>query len=81
MDEQNIESSHPQFNNLLRRFGNSRGGFRHKKMMMEFVFSHSTWMTNTIDEMLKASNRGKYKTKNDVPVRTAGNKFQPTKRS
>ena len=42
VDEQNIESSHPQFNNLLRRFGNSRGGLRQKKMMMEFVFSHST---------------------------------------
>ena len=62
-DEQNIESSHPQFNQLLRRFGNSRGGFRQKKMITDFVFSHSTWMTNTIDEMLKASNRGKYKTK------------------
>ena len=62
-DEENIESSHPQFNQLLRRFGNSRGKFRQKKMITEFIFSHSTWMTNTIDEMLKASNRGKYKTK------------------
>ena len=63
VDEQNIEISHSQFNQLLRRFGNSRGSFRQKKMITEFVFSHSTWMTNTIDEMLKASDRGKYMTK------------------
>ena len=63
MDEQNIESSHPQFNQLLRSFRNSRGSFCQKKMITKFVFSHSTWMTNTIDEMLKSSDRGKYKTK------------------
>ena len=82
VDEQNIEISHSQFNQLLRRFGNSRGSFRQKKMITEFVFSHSTWTTNTIDEMIKASDRGKYKTKKTyLPVRTAGNKCQPTKRS
>ena len=63
VDEQNIESSYPQFNQLLRRFGNSCGGFHKKKMITDFVSSHSTWTTNTIDEMLKASVGGKYKTK------------------
>ena len=61
VDEQNIESAHPQFNQLLRKFGNARGGHRQRKVFNEFVFSHSTWMTNTIDEMLKGTNRGKYK--------------------
>ena len=63
VDEQNIESSHLQFNQMLRRFRNSCGGFCQKMMTTEFAFSHSTWTTNIIDEMLKASDRGKYKTK------------------
>ena len=32
-------------------------------MITEFVFSYLTWVANTIGEMLKASDRGKYKTK------------------
>ena len=33
------------------------------KMVTEFVFSHSTWMTNTIDEMLRGTERRKNKNK------------------
>ena len=61
VDEQNIESIHPQFNQLLRKFGNTRGGFRQQCMLNEFVFAHSSWMTNTIDEIINKTKRSKNK--------------------
>ena len=49
VDEQNIEGVHPQFNQLVRRFGNTRRRRMQQLMMSEFLFSHSTWMVQTVD--------------------------------
>ena len=51
------------------------------KMVTEFVFSHSTWMTNTIDEMLRGTERRKNKNKKGVPGRAVVSKRRPMKRS
>ena len=57
VDEQNIEGVHPQFNQLVRRFGNTRGMCRQQLVMNEFLFSHSTWMVQTVDAMLRKTKR------------------------
>ena len=57
VDEQNIEGVHPQFNQLVRRFGNTRGRLRQQLVMDEFLFSHSTWMVQTVDDMLRKTKR------------------------
>ena len=57
MDEQNIEGVHPQFNQLVRRFGNTRGRRRQQLVMNEFLFSHSTWAVQTVDDMLRKTKR------------------------
>ena len=56
-DEQNIEGVHPQFSQLVRRFGNTRGRRRQQLVMNEFLFSHSTWMVQTVDDMLRKTKR------------------------
>ena len=42
VNEQNIQGVHPQFNQLIRRFGNTRGRRRQKLVMEAFLHSHST---------------------------------------
>ena len=59
VDEQNTEGVHPQFNQLKRRFGNSGGAFQQNKVYAEFLFSHSTWMVETIDIMAKETKKEK----------------------
>ena len=76
VDEQNIEGVHPQFNQLVRKFGNTRGGRRQELVMNEFVFSHSTWLAETIDEMIEKTSRKK-KTKG-ASVVTSGVSTQET---
>ena len=58
-DEQNIEGVHPQFNQLIRRFGNTRGRRRQQLVMEAFLYSHSTWVRETIDAMLEGTKRTK----------------------
>ena len=58
-DEQSTEGVHPEYNHLNRRFGNSRGALKKDKIMREFLFSRSSWIVETIDEMLKATSRKK----------------------
>ena len=59
VDEQNIEGVHPQFNQLIRRFGNTRGRKRQKLVMEAFLHSHSTWVRETVDEMVESTKRKK----------------------
>lgn len=35
-------------------FGNIRGGLKQKKIVEEFLFSNSTWIVDTIDDMLRS---------------------------
>jgi len=44
----------PRFNQLARMFGNMRCGPKQKKIVEEFLFSNSTWIVDTIDEMLRS---------------------------
>ena len=46
-----MEGVHPQFNQPVKRFGNTRGGHRQQLVMNDF-FSHATWVRETIDEMI-----------------------------
>ena len=57
VDEQNIEGTHPLFNNLLRKFGNTRGGSKQKLVMREFLFANATWTVETINTMLRETKR------------------------
>ena len=50
---------HPQFNQLIRRFGSTGGRKRQKLVMDAFLYSHSTWVRETVDEMLKSTKRKK----------------------
>ena len=59
VDEQNIEGVHPQFNQLIRRFGNTRGRRGQKLVMEAFLHSHSTWVRETVDEMAESTKREK----------------------
>ena len=63
-DEQNIEGVHPQFNQLIRRFGNTRGRRRQKLVMEAFLYSHSNWVRETIDEILESTKRKKVSSNN-----------------
>ena len=63
VDEQNIEGVHPQFNQLVRRFGNTRGRERQQMVMNEFLFSHSTWIVETVDKMIEQTKRKRIKGK------------------
>lgn len=57
VDEQNIEGTHPMFNRLLRKSGNTRGGKKQKLVLKEFVFTNSTWTVETIDTVLIKTKR------------------------
>ena len=59
VDEQNIEDVRPQFNQLIRRFGNTRGRRRAKLVMEAFLYSRSTWVRETVDEILENTKRKK----------------------
>ena len=56
-----MEGTHPRFNQLTIMFGNIRGGLKlkQKKIVEEFLFSNSTWIVDTIDEMFGKTKRKK----------------------
>ena len=66
VDEQNIEGVHPQFNQLVRRFGNTRGRRRQQLVMDEFLFSHPTWIVQTVDSILRKTKRNAMRDKGAV---------------
>ena len=63
LNEQNTEGTHPQFNNFARQFGNSRGAFKKKMMMTEFLFGRSSWIVDGIDGLLESTKGSKRKKK------------------
>ena len=56
-----MKGNHPRFNQLARMFGNIRDGLnlKQKKTVEEFLFSNSTWIVDTIGEMLGKTKRKK----------------------
>ena len=63
VDEQRVEGTHPRFNQLARKFGNSRGAFRQKKVFEEFLFMNSTFIVESIEEMTEKTKRKRVRTK------------------
>ena len=57
VDEQNIEGVHPHFNQLVRRFENTRERCTQQLAMNEFLFSYSTWNVKTVDDVLRKTRR------------------------
>ena len=72
IDEQSIEGTHPEFNNLVRLFGNSRGAFQNDKIMKEFLFRRQPWIVESIEEMMKATRRKKLSKNDDAQLAEDG---------
>ena len=64
VDKQCIEGVHPQFNKPVRRFDDTRGKRKQQMVMDAFLFSHSTWLVETVEEMLKETKRKRSRGKN-----------------
>ena len=47
--EENIESTHPIFNKLMRRYGNSRGRQLKRNVMQQFIIERSSIVLNAVD--------------------------------
>ena len=60
IDEQNIESTHPIFNLLLRRFSNLRGDELKKRVVRQFLFERASFIREGISEILKKTERKKH---------------------
>jgi hypothetical protein len=58
-DEQSIESTHPQFNQLLRRYGNTRGRKLKRQVIRQFLFERASFVVELIDGMLEATSKKK----------------------
>jgi len=58
-DEQSMESTHPEFNQLLRRYGNTRGQALKIQVVHQFLFERVSFVVEMIDEMLAATSRTK----------------------
>ena len=58
-DEQSIESTHPQFNQLLRRYGNTRGRKLKRQVIRQFLFERASFVVELIDRMLEATSKKK----------------------
>ena len=63
--EQSTEGAYPRFNQLVRKFGNSRGAKRQKKVMEEFLFLNPTFILENIDEMINETRREKVRARDD----------------
>ena len=55
LDEQSTEGTHPQFNQLVRQYGNTRGRKLKKQVVDQFLFNRSSFVVDLIEEMLKAN--------------------------
>ena len=58
-DEQSIESTHPQFNQLLRRYGNIRGKRLKKTVVRQFLFERADFIIEMIDDLLESTSKTK----------------------
>ena len=59
LDEQSIEGTHPEFNQQLRQFGNTRGRNQKRQVVDQFLFNRASFVVNLIDEMLGATSTTK----------------------
>mmetsp|Transcript_41414 Transcript_41414/g.86931 ORF Transcript_41414/g.86931 Transcript_41414/m.86931 type:complete len:355 (-) Transcript_41414:50-1114(-) len=58
-DEQSIESTHPQFNQLLRRYGGTRGRNLKRQVMRQFLMERASFVVELVDEMIRKTSRAK----------------------
>ena len=59
LDEQNIESTHPEFNELIRRFGTTRGARLKALVFQEHLFNRADFQNDVVEEMLSDTSRTK----------------------
>mmetsp|Transcript_23261 Transcript_23261/g.39765 ORF Transcript_23261/g.39765 Transcript_23261/m.39765 type:complete len:202 (+) Transcript_23261:304-909(+) len=59
LDEQNIESTHPIFNESVRRYGNSCGGQLKQRVIPQFLMERAAFVLDKVDEMVKGTARAK----------------------
>ncbi|EJK54300.1 hypothetical protein THAOC_26090, partial [Thalassiosira oceanica] len=57
LDEQNIESTHPEFNELIRRFGTTRGARLKALVFQEHLFNRADFQNDVVEEMLSDTRR------------------------
>ena len=57
--EENIESTHPIFNQLLRRYGNTRGWQLKRNVMDKFLIDRSSFVLESVDKMKKSTSKKK----------------------
>jgi len=58
-DEQSIESTHPQFNQLLRRYGSTRGEMQKRQVMRQFLMERASFVIALLDEMIQSTSKPK----------------------
>mmetsp|Transcript_28061 Transcript_28061/g.66886 ORF Transcript_28061/g.66886 Transcript_28061/m.66886 type:complete len:142 (+) Transcript_28061:560-985(+) len=59
LDEQNIESTHPEFNELIRRFGTTRGARLKALVFQEHLFNRADFQNDVVEAMLSDTSRTK----------------------
>jgi hypothetical protein len=59
IDEQNIESTHAVWNQLMRQFGQCRGLTQKKLVMKTFLFNRAAFVLSRIDNMIEKTRRVK----------------------
>ena len=59
IDEQSIESTHPVFNELVRRYGCLRGRHLKTQIMKQFLLERANLILESIDEMVDETSRTK----------------------
>ena len=57
LDEQNIESAHAIWNELMRRFGASRGLKQKRLVMKQFLFDRASFVQDIINDMIDGTKR------------------------
>ena len=59
LDEQNIEATHPVFNDLVRRYGSTRGRLMKRSVVKQFMLEIGSFILESIDEMVAATSKSK----------------------
>ena len=57
--EENIESTHPIFNQLLRRYGNTRGRQLKRNVMKGFIVERASFVLESVDGMMTSTSTTK----------------------
>ncbi|KAL7530231.1 hypothetical protein ACHAWF_003292 [Thalassiosira exigua] len=61
IDEQTIESTHPVFNQLLQRYGSTRGEELRKQVICQFLFDRADFVVELVNDMLDGTSKTKRK--------------------